>query len=116
MSKEDGDLDGPLTIAAISEMQDESRAKVVAISSLHSMEYTGILDEASYANGDFLLNTVSYITEKSNPLDIRAKVISSSTLTMNQTQIIICYIIIQYLIPALIIAAGLAVWLRRRYL
>lgn len=116
VDKESGDIDGPLNVAAISEMLDETGSKLLVIGSLYSMEYNGILEEASYANGDFLLNAVAYMTENSNPLDIRAKVISSSTLTMNQMQIIVCYIILQYLIPILIIAAGLAVWLRRRYL
>jgi len=111
------DIKGPLNVAALSEMQDMSGGKLAVIGSIYSMEMVdGILEEASYANGDFLLNTVSYMTEKANPFDIRAKVISSSTLTMNETQVIMCYILIQYLIPLIIIVAGLVVWLRRRYL
>lgn len=115
LAKEDGDLEGPLTVAAISEMQDESGAKIAVLGSYYAMD-SSFLEESGYANGDFLLNTAAYLTDKANPLDIRAKVISASSLTMNQTQVTITYIIIQWLIPIIIIAAGLIVWLKRRYL
>lgn len=115
VNKEEGDFEGPLSVAAISETQDGSGAKLVVLTSYYSTD-SSFLSEASYANGDFVLNTASYLSNQKNPLDIRAKVISASSLTMNQTQVVITYIIVQYLIPLLIIAAGFVVWLKRRYL
>ena len=49
--REESDIEGPLNIAVISEMMGEDDAKLGVLSSYYSMEYTGILDEASYANG-----------------------------------------------------------------
>lgn len=115
INKEEGDFEGPLSVAAISESQDGSGAKLAVLTSYYSTDES-FLSEASYANGDFVLNTAAYLSNQKNPLDIRAKVISASSLTMNQTQVIITYIIVQYLIPLLIIAAGFVVWLKRRYL
>lgn len=112
---EEGDNEGPLTIAALSEMQGDSLGKVMVIGSLQAVELSGILSESSYANGDFVLNSIAYLTGSGASLDIRAKVISASSLTMNQTQVVLTWVILQYLLPLLIIVAGLAVWLKRRY-
>ena len=115
IAKEEGDINGPLTVAALAEAQDQTGAKIAVLSSYYSMEQS-YLDEATFANSDFLLNLAAYLTENKNPLDIRAKVISASSITMNQTQVIVTYIIVQYFIPIIIIAAGIIVWLKRRYL
>ena len=113
--REEGDNEGPLTIAALSETQGANYGKIMVLGSLYAVEMNGILSESSYANGDFILNSVSYLTGADTSLDIRAKVISASSLTMSQTQVVITWVLLQYVLPLLIIAAGLAVWLKRRY-
>ena len=55
------------------------------------------------------------MTESNNSMDIRAKEITASKLNITQTQYVVTYVLIQYLLPLLIIAAGLTVWLKRRY-
>lgn len=113
---EDGDNIGPFSLAAISEMTDGSGGKVMAFGSVQALEISGILTESGYANGDFILNSVNYLTEKKgSSMDIRAKVISASKLTMSQTQVAGVWILVQYIIPILIVAAGIIVWLKRRY-
>lgn len=113
--KENGDTDGPLTVAALAEDQSGKGGKILVIGSLAAVETQGILEEASYANGDFILNAVGYMTESNNSMDIRAKEITASKLNITQTQYVVTYVLIQYLLPLLIIAAGLTVWLKRRY-
>jgi ABC-type uncharacterized transport system involved in gliding motility auxiliary subunit len=114
-AKEAGDTEGPLTIAAISEMQDGSNAKVFVLGSLQAVELNGILNESAYANGDFLLNSVAYMTNTASSMDIRAKVISAPRLAMTQAQVLGIWLILQYFLPFIIIVIGLVVWLRRRY-
>lgn len=114
--KKDGDIDGPLTLAAIAEKSGDEKGRIFAIGSLQAVETKGILNDSSYSNGDFILNTFSYLTDKGDALNIRAKTISAESLNMTEQQISIISIIVQYLIPLLIIAAGLIVWLKRRYL
>lgn len=113
--KEDGDFQGPLTVAALAEMQGEARGKIMVLGTLQALELTGILEETSYANGDFILNSIGYLTETASSMDIRAKVISASRLTMNQSQVALVWILLQYVLPIIIIIAGLVVWFKRRY-
>ena len=63
-----------------------------------------------------MLNAFSYLTDKGDALNIRAKVISPESLTMTETQVKVLSIVLQYVLPVLILIAGLVVWLRRRYL
>lgn len=111
--KEDGDVEGPLTLAALAE--DGNGGKVFVIGSLTAATTGSIIGEQSYANGDFIMNTFGYLTESNSSMNIRAKEISASKLNINQTQYVLTYIIIQYILPLIIIVAGLTVWLKRRY-
>ena len=115
MEKEEGDTQGPLTVAALAERQGSGAGKIMVIGSLQALELDSILNETSYANGDFILNSVAYLTETETSMDIRAKVISASRLTMSQAQVSAVWIVLQYLIPLAVIAIGLVVWFKRRY-
>ena len=115
--KEDGDREGPLTVAVISQRYaGENESQLLVISSLASMETSGLLSQGNYANGDFLLNCVSFMSGETSSLDIRAKQISDEALTMTQSQVILVTIILLYILPIAIFAVGLIVWWRRRYL
>ncbi len=115
MEKEEGDTQGPLTVAALAERQGSDAGKIMVIGSLQALELDSILNETSYANGDFILNSVGYLTETETSMDIRAKVISAARLTMSQAQVSAVWIVLQYLIPIAVIAIGLVVWFKRRY-
>ena len=98
-------------------MSEKSGAgKIFAMGSVQAIEWTGILDTSSYSNGDFILNAFSYMTDKGDALNIRAKEISTQSLTMNEQQFNFSVVFIQYIMPLLILAFGLFVWLKRRYL
>lgn len=114
MQKKEGDFEGPLSIAAYAEKMDSG--SILVLGSLQSVEWGGILSDSSYANGDFILNAFSYMTDKGEVLNIRPKVISPENLTMTEKQVKTVSILLQYVLPLLILAAGLIVWLRRRYL
>lgn len=115
MDKKEGDLTGPLTIAALAEKTDSS-GKIFVIGSVQAIEWQGILDNSSYSNGDFILNAFSYMTDKGDALNIRAKEISTQSLTMSEQQFNTSVIFVQYIMPLLVLAIGLLVWLKRRYL
>lgn len=114
LAKNENDISGPLTVAAIAEK--DADGKIFVIGSLQAIETQGLLNDSSYCNGDLILNVFSYLTDKGDALNIRAKVISAETLTMTEQQVNITAILVQYVLPLLILAAGLLVWLRRRYL
>lgn len=114
-TKEEGDTQGPLTVAALAERQGSDTGKIMVVGSLQALELDSILNETSYANGDFMLNAVGYLTETETSMDIRAKVISASRLTMSQAQVSAVWIVLQYMIPLAVLALGLFVWFKRRY-
>ncbi len=112
-NKEDGDTEGPLTIAAIAERGDGAR--LLALGSLASLESAELMSQSSYANSDFILNAVAYMTGASDTIGIRAKQISAGELAMTKRRTEVVTAVLLYLIPGLIFAAGIVVWLRRRY-
>lgn len=119
IEKEDGDISGPLCMAAISEKQGEKSSAVMVIGSpmVISSPYGvySLLEEKSYLNGDFVLNSINYLSGSSASTSIRAKQISPETMTMTEKQVAVSVILLQYVLPALIIILGLIVWLRRRF-
>lgn len=116
IEKEEGDYEGPLCLAAVSEkIKDDVKSSVTVIGSLSAAEIRGVLTEKAYLNGDFVLNTVSYLCGTQSSGSIRAKEISAQTMTMTQNQVVISALLLQYALPLVIILIGLIVWLRRRY-
>ncbi len=117
LEKSEGDIDGPLTVAAISEKADDQKGgKIFVIGSLQAIEVSGILTDSSYSNGDFIMNAMSYISGKGDALGIRPKKISASSLVMTEKQIKTVSVLVQYIIPIIVILFGLAIWLKRRFL
>lgn len=114
--KAEGDIDGPLDLAAIAEKSDGNQGMIFVMGSLQAVETNGLLNNASYCNGDLMMNAFSYLADKGDVLEIRAKVISPEKLTMTETQVKGWSTVLQYFIPGLILLIGLVVWLRRRYL
>ncbi len=116
ITQEATDIKGPLNIAVVSEKlyDNFSAARIFALGSIEALG-SELLSEASYANGDFILNTFSWMTERKDQLSIRPKVISPEKLVITQQQSAIAfYVLLAF--PIFILAAGLIVWYRRRYL
>lgn len=113
---ESKDKSGPLTTAVIAQKDfgNGEYARLFVFGSLAAVETEGILYQSSYANSDFIMNAAAYMTVESEPLGIRPRQVSASALTMTQKQINTVTIIL-YLLPLCIFAAGIVVWLRRRY-
>ncbi len=117
LEKGEGDIEGPLTIAAMAEKPaDQNGGKLYVIGSLQAIEVAGILTDASYSNGDFIINSMSYLAGKGDAMNIRAKNITASALIMTEGQVKTVGILVQYIIPIIVILFGLVIWLRRRFL
>ena len=114
LKKEAGDVEGPLCLSAISEKSGESNSAVMILGSLSAFESAQIINEGAFLNGDYLLNSVSYLCGIREAGAIRAKQISAEKMTMTQKQVVISMLILQYVLPVIILLAGLFVWLRRR--
>ncbi|MBE7055665.1 MAG: hypothetical protein E7392_06105 [Ruminococcaceae bacterium] len=115
LEKEEGDYSGPLCIGAISERMGDESSALMVIGSLSAFEVQQVINEGAYLNGDFILNSMSYLSGNSASSAIRAKKISAETMTMTENQVIISQRLLQWVLPLSIILIGLIVWLRRRY-
>ena len=101
-------------MAAISEKYGEKSSAVMVIGSSYAV-LSSLVEEKSYLNGDFALNSVNYLSGSKDSASIRAKQVSPETMTMTVEQVSISVILLQYVLPALIIIIGLIVWIRRRF-
>ena len=115
LDKDDTDIEGPLCVGALSEARND-KGKILAIGSANSLSVPGILRDGALANGDFILNAVSYMTDNTRSLSIRAKNVSYSAFTISELHTEFIRIIAQWVLPLIIILVGIIVWMRRRYL
>ena len=119
--KQPGDKSGQFTLAAMSRRftpDNNNIANIFVSGSLDAFEGTGYLNATGYANGDFFLNIVSFFTGRADDAitSIRPKDATTAGLKMTTQQVNTVKFILQWVIPAVIFIAGLAVWIRRRYL
>lgn len=76
-------------------------------STLTSMTY--------YNNGDYFVSIINKLFGKEDGLYIVAKDLSSPTYEPNPVQANVLRIVFMFVLPALVAAAGIAVWLKRRH-
>lgn len=117
--KEEGDLDGPLTVAlALSRIDSEGAdvgEKIVVFGA------SGFVTSSSFysisGNTDLLLGAVRWMNGESDTVTIVGKNLMTNSLRFNSTAEMYAMAgIAVIVVPVLVLAAGLVVWLRRRHL
>lgn len=73
-----------------------------------------ITSDTSYNNGEFILNSVNKMTGKSSGITIVPKSLSISTISIDDTQVTAIRTIVMFVIPLVIVAIGVVVYVRRR--
>lgn len=113
--KEEGDIDGPFALAvAITETLDEGETQIVWVSSSY------LLDDSTNAgvsggNEDFFLNCLNWLCGGAESgFSIHAKSLSTEYLTISSGASSILTALVVVIIPAAFLAAGIAVWYRRK--
>lgn len=116
VEKEQGDIPGPLNLAVLVEdawfndaTNYESKIIVISSSSLFDMDQL-----TSGANIDFFMNCVNFLVDKKDSISIRSKSLETQYLSLNQTQALAISAVAVIVIPTVILAIGIAIWLRRR--
>lgn len=74
-----------------------------------------LTNKTYYNNGDYFISIVNKIFGKDNGIYIVAKDLSSPTYETNMAQANTLRILFMFVLPALVAAAGIAVWLKRRH-
>lgn len=112
--KEAGDLDGPFVLGvAISEGAGEEETRIVWYSTAY-MTNGDVDTMVSGANKDLFLNSVAWMTDLANSISIRSKSLETTYLTMTSGESARLSIIFIGVLPALFLAAGIFVVVRRR--
>jgi len=113
MSYEDGDIKGPVYVCVLSE---KGNGAILALGSAHAFEMNEQVT-GNKANSIFTESAVSYLTNSEDSINISSKIITQGLFTQPsaQTRTILYYVLV-WLIPVGLLAFGIVIWLRRRYL
>lgn len=108
--QEDGDATGPFDVAMASE---DGEAHMVWATSASMLE-DGIDQVVSGANGDFFLNALNWMCEQEESISIRAKSLSSETLTLSSRDASLWSAVVVGVVPVALVAVGVVIWFRRK--
>lgn len=108
----EGDPTGPFLLGAAAENSDTGGQVAVFTSTVFAEpDYS---DLVSGANLDILLNAVDWLCEKTDSISIHPKTISSETLTFTDSAAGALKFALVVAVPALFLAAGVVIFIRRR--
>lgn len=118
-NKEDGDTEGPLNVALMSQL-----LKVYNNQNVYSNVFVSgssdmlISDYMSYANnGDFLMNVYDMMMQREGDTVLDAvKYTASQSLVLTDAQKMVINIVVMGVIPGIVLILGIIVFIRRRYL
>lgn len=114
--KEAGDIDGPFDVAvAITDTQGTSSAKIVVFSSSGFLN-SQISSLTGGGNLDLFMNSMNWVQDLKENISITPKDLTSEGLKITQAQTLGYSAMVVIVIPAIVIIAGIVVWLRRRHL
>ena len=117
--KEEGDLDGPLNVAvALSRVDADGKDVGEKIAVFGA---SGFVTSSSFysisGNTDLLLGAIRWMNGEADTVTIVGKNLMTNSLRFNSTaEMYAMAAIVVIVIPVLVLAAGLVVWLRRRHL
>lgn len=113
--KEDGDTDGPFTLAAqsVKTLDDDTQAKIIWINS-GDMLAADADTMVSGANGTFALGCVTWLTDAESTVLVGAKSLETEILVFTGGQIATMGLTFIVVIPLVILVAGAVVVIRRR--
>ena len=72
--------------------------------------------QAPYANSDLYMNIVSYLTNNDKAVNIAAKDVSTEYIAVSAKAALILACVTIVVIPVILIAAGIIIWIKTRHL
>lgn len=110
---EEGDVKGPIDVCVVSE---KGNGAIFAIGSAHAFEITE-QQTGNKANSIFTENTINYLTDSKDAIEISSKIITQGLFTApSAVARTVMYYVLVWLIPVGLLLAGIIIWLKRRYL
>lgn len=119
-AKRPEDTAGPFVVAAIGERtiwSDDREVKAaVFLAGSRNLYADDIMNAGTYANRQFLTQVINYMTESAQSINIPAKTLVKPPLPVTGQKSLIISAFLVIVIPALILAAGIRVYRKRRSL
>jgi ABC-type uncharacterized transport system involved in gliding motility auxiliary subunit len=115
---------GPLSIAAVATVKPKAEASVPpgAAATEGRIAVFGDSDMASNryynlsGNGNFFLNTANWLTEESDLISIQPKTSNPRAVQLSPSQGKLIFWVSVIILPLLVLAIGISIWVRRRAL
>jgi ABC-2 type transport system permease protein len=116
--RDPADAAGPFTLAvAIIDVAQDPSHKDVKLIVAGDVQFLGQSFTAQVpGNGDFFLNSLGWLRGQKQTLSVRPKSLMQMRLSLNSLQSLLYSALVVILIPAIVLATGLVVWVRRRHL
>ena len=112
--KEDGDIDGPFTLAAaISEEVDNGTTQIVWITSSYLFD-SQLNNAVSGANYDLLLNSIGWLCDRESAISIHSKNMISENLLVPDSAVTLLSLVLVLLIPLALLITGIVITVKRR--
>ena len=113
--QEDGDIQGPLTLAALvtKDLEDDQQMQLVWIASSMMLE-EAYNSYSSDANEDFILNVLEMMCEKDDSISVRSKSLTNEYLTISTADSSMIKVATMGVIPGIYLITGIVVAVRRR--
>lgn len=105
---------GALSKRERAEGYDVYTSNVLAIGSIYMADPAVVTNTSAYNNANFLLNTLNTMTGKENSFVIPQKNLHEETLALTASQAKGVRNIVMYVIPLIVVAAGVIVFIRRK--
>ncbi|MBE7042751.1 MAG: hypothetical protein E7399_04560 [Ruminococcaceae bacterium] len=112
----EGDTMGYHTMSALSIMEKDGKESNVMVTGTSQLLLNSLLeDNSTYANGDYFLNSIAWMSQMKDAVKIRAKSLVSDALKLTVGKGI-TYTVVIFVISILVLIVGLVIWARRRFL
>ncbi len=113
--QEEGDVQGPLTLAALvtKDLEDDQQMQLVWIAS-SMMPEEAYNAYSSDANEDFILNVLEMMCEKDDSISVRSKSLTNEYLTISTADSSMIKVATMGMIPGIYLITGIVVAVRRR--
>ena len=113
--QEEGDIQGPLTLAALvtKDLEDDQQMQLVWIASSMMLE-EAYNSYSSDANEDFILYVLEMMCEKDDSISVRSKSLTNEYLTISTADSSMIKVATMGVIPGIYLITGIVVAVRRR--
>lgn len=116
------EIKGPVTAMILSSYtkRDTSGQSAHKTSYVLASGSTAMLDKfaignSSFSNAEYLINAFNVLSNRKNVIKITPKTITGNSLNVSKNKADIIGAIFVFILPALVLAAGIVIWLKRRH-